>query len=198
AAAGHANLMYRVATAKTHPGWGYMIEQGATTIWESWGGRIYSNGATAADSMIMWATIDEFFYNDLAGIRGPEYYGPAQMTPGFRQIEIRPHVVGDMTHAEASIKTVRGIISSSWRRTKDSFVLKIEIPVNSTAKVCVPTLGLKEFAVTEGGKAIWKNDLYIDGVAGVADARRDVDWVTFDIGSGRYCFKLSGAKSHRP
>ena len=55
----------------------------------------------------------------------------------------------------------------------------------------MPTLGLNEFAITEGGRAIWKNDSYIDGVAGVADARRDVDWITFNVGSGSYRFELT-------
>jgi alpha-L-rhamnosidase len=112
------------------------------------------------------------------------------MTPGFKQIRIRPFVPDDLQHASASIKTVRGVISSSWKRAKDSFVLEIEIPVNSTAKVSVPTFGLKEFAITEGGKASWKNDFYIDGAAGITDGRRDADWVTFDVGSGSYCFEL--------
>ena len=57
------------------------------------------------------------------------------------------------------------------------------------------TLGLNEFAITEGGKAVWKNNSYIDGVAGVANARRDVAGVTFDIGSGRYRSELSGVKT---
>jgi hypothetical protein len=56
----------------------------------------------------------------------------------------------------------------------------------------VPTLGLKEFAVTEGGKAIWEKGFHIDGVAGIAGARRDADWVTFDVGSGSYRFELKG------
>jgi alpha-L-rhamnosidase len=114
------------------------------------------------------------------------------MTPGFKQIRIRPFVPDDLQHASASIKTVRGIISSSWKRTKGSFVLEVEIPVGSTAKVSVPTLGLKELAVTEGDKAVWKNGLYIDGVAGIAAARRDADWITFDVGSGSYRFELKG------
>ena len=192
AAAGHANLMYRVATAKTHPGWGYMVAQGASTIWESWGGRIYANGATAADSMIMWATIDEFFYNDLAGIRGPEYYGPAQMAPGFRQIEIRPHVVGDLTYARASFRSVRGVISSGWKKDGQSLILDVTIPTGSRAKVSVPTMGLKEVVVAESGKPVFKDDAYVTGVAGISDARRTADYVTFDLGSGDYSFRLTG------
>ena len=131
-------------------------------------------------------------YLEIAGIQEPPYYGTREFGPGYGHFHIKPHALGDLKHAEASIKTVRGIISSSWTRTKDSFVLEIDIPVNSTAKVSVPTLGLNEFAITEGGRAIWKNDSYIDGVAGVADACRDVDWVTFNVGSGSYRFELTG------
>jgi len=40
--------------------------------------------------------------------------------------------------------------------------------------------------------SFWKNNSYIDGVAGVANARRDADWVTFDVASGNYRFKLKG------
>jgi len=58
--------------------------------------------------------------------------------------------------------------------------------------VSIPVLGLKDVAIAEGGKAVWKNDLYIDGVAGIVDARRDADWVTFDVGSGSYHFELTG------
>ena len=186
---GYGDVMYNLVNRTTYPGWGYMVDQGATTIWESWG-RFMKSSGRRAESMAMFATIDEFMYSDLAGIKGPDYYGRGFMTPGFKQIRIRPFVPDDLQHASASIKTVRGIISSSWKRTKNSFVLEVEIPVGSTAKVSLPTLGLKELAITEGGKAIWQNDSYVDGVAGIAVARRDADWVTFDVGSGNYRFEL--------
>jgi hypothetical protein len=40
-------------------------------------------------------------------------------------------------------------------------------------------------------QGVWKNNSYIDGVAGVANACRDADWVTFDVGSGTYRFSLT-------
>src|ERR1044072_6273005 len=36
---GHADLAYRIATQRTYPGWGYMVDQGATTIWGLWKGN---------------------------------------------------------------------------------------------------------------------------------------------------------------
>jgi len=187
---GLGQIVYDAVNHTEFPGWGYMIAQGATTVWESWG--MLKGGYHAEESMTMLAGVGRFFYESIAGIQEPPYYGTREFGPGYGHFHIRPHALGDLKHAEASIKTVRGIISSSWKRTKDSFVLEIEIPVNSTAKVSVPTLGLKESAITESGKAIWKDDFYIDGVAGIADARRDADRVTFDVGSGSYRFELTG------
>jgi alpha-L-rhamnosidase len=187
---GLGEIVYKAVNHTEFPGWGYMIDQGATTVWESWG--MLKGGYKAEESMTMLAGVGRFFYESIAGIQEPPYYGTRKFGLGYGHFHIRPHALGDLTRAEASIKTVRGIISSSWKRTKNSFVLAVEIPVNSTAKVSVPTLGLKEFAITEGGKAVWKNDSYIDGVAGIAAARRDVDWVTFDAGSGSYRFELKG------
>jgi len=190
AAQGHGNLMYRVATAKTYPGWGYMVDQGATTIWETWAGYPMSHGYPGAESMIMWATIDEFLYNDLAGIRGPEYYGSDQMVPGFRQIEIRPCVVGDLTHASASIKTIRGIVSSDWKKTGNSLVLNVTIPANASGRVSVPSLGMQNATLTEGGKVLWKDGAYVKGVAGITAGKQEEGYYTFDVGSGEYGFKI--------
>ena len=43
--AGLGQVAYQIASTKTYPGWGYMAENGATTIWELW------NGNTANPSM---------------------------------------------------------------------------------------------------------------------------------------------------
>ena len=187
---GLGEVVYDAVNHTEFPGWGYMIAQGATTVWESWG--MLKGGYHAEESMTMLAGVGRLFYESIAGIQEPHYYGTGRFGPGYRHFNIKPHALGDLTHASASIKTVRGVISSSWKRTKGSFVLAVEIPVNSKAKVSVPVLGMKGVAITEGGKTVWKNDSYIDGVAGITAAARDADWVTFDVGSGSYRFELTG------
>ncbi len=183
---GRADVMYRVATATTYPGWGYMVEQGATTIWEAWG------LGQGAESMIMWATIEEFFYGALAGIRAPDYYGPHPMPPGFQRIRIRPCIVGDLTSASGSMRTVRGMVSSRWRKGKNSVTLEVAIPVGSAAEVSVPKAGLRDVAVEETGKMVWKDGAFVAGVAGLKGASESEGYVTFQTGSGTYSFKLTG------
>ena len=186
---GQGQVLYDLVATPSYPGWGFMVEQGATTIWESWS---LQSTVGAAESMIMWASIDEFFYNDLAGIKGPDYFGPATMTPGFREIHIEPHPLGDLEHAAAAITTVRGQISSHWRRTDHSFSLEVTIPVNSTARISLPTLGLKNVSVNENGTTIWQDNAYLAGCDGITSAHARASFIDVDIGSGTYNFELTG------
>ncbi len=199
---GRGDVLYRVATATDYPGWGYMVREGATTIWECWGGLHSGMPANTRDgvvvhedSMMMFASIQEFFYGDLAGIRGPDYFGTRAVMPGFRQTAIQPRVLGDLESAGASIKTVRGMVSSRWKKEGASIRLDATIPVNSEAKVSVPKLGLSNVVVEEGGKVVWQNGSYVAGTAGITGGNENPDYVTFDVGAGTYTFVLRGGQS---
>jgi len=146
----------------------------------------------------MWTSIDEFFYNDLAGIEGPDYYGPSYMNPGFRQIHIKPHVLGDLKYAKALIKTVRGTISSSWKKRENSLILEVILPVNSQAKVSIPKMGLHNVTIKEGGKVIWKDGSYVSSIAGISDGSESANYVIFNIGSGSYSFELRSEIPKKP
>ncbi len=184
---GQGEVMLRIVSQTSYPGWGFMVTEGASTIWESWS---LESTVGNSESMIMWATIDEFFYHDLAGIKGPDYYGPGYMAPGFKEIEIKPHVLGDLRSASASIKTVRGMVSSSWEKTDDSLTLKVSIPVNSQAKVSIPKIGLKDVTVKESGKIIFEDGLYVGDAPGITNGSESIQYITFNVGSGPYSFKV--------
>ena len=194
---GLGEILYAIINQRTYPGWGYMVEQGATTIWECWG-RDFANrggrGYRRADSMTMLAGVNRFFYNDLAGIQGPSFYGQETMKPGFKEFRIKPHVLGELTWARASIRTVRGVIRSGWKKDGNSLTLEVTIPAGASAKVSVPTLGLEEVTVTEGGKTVWKDGGYRSTVAEVTGGAESADYVTFDVGSGTYRFELTGSR----
>ena len=152
----------------------------ATTVWESFEVDNHSL------NMKMFGSTEKFFYKDLAGI------GPA--APRFRKINVKPRIVEDLTYAKASLKTVRGLVSSSWKKTEDSVTLKVTIPVNSEAKVSVPKIGLKRVMITESDKPVWKNHRYVKTVSGITAGTETDDYVTFDAGSGNYTFRLNGQR----
>ncbi|MHC4216141.1 MAG: alpha-L-rhamnosidase C-terminal domain-containing protein, partial [Planctomycetota bacterium] len=120
-------------------------------------------------------------------------YGPDDVKPGFEEIRIKPHVLGDLTYVKASIRTVRGWVRSAWLKKDNSITLKVTIPVNSDAEVSVPKIGLKNVTVTESGKTIYKNGRFIKGVWGITSATETDDYVTLEIGSGAYSFDLQGS-----
>lgn len=58
--------------------------------------------------------------------------------------------------------------------------------------------GLKNVTTTESGKVVWKDGSYVSGTAGMTDGRQNADYVTFDVGSGYYSFKLRGIRGSDP
>jgi alpha-L-rhamnosidase len=112
------------------------------------------------------------------------------MTPGFKEIEIKSYV-GDLTYARGSIKTVRGVVSSLWKRTEDSLTMEVAIPVNSKAKVSIPKIGLQNVTVTESYKTVCENQRYVKTVPGITARTETDDYITFDAGSDNYTFRLN-------
>ncbi len=177
---GRADVMYTIATQTTFPSWGYQVLGGATTLWETWEGDTHPQ---LSYNMKLFATVEKFFYKDLAGIR--------MTAPGFKTVAIQPQVVGDLKHVSASVNTIRGRVASSWQRNPGSLSLEVCIPVNCRAAVSVPTLGGTNPVIEESGTPVWQVADYVAGVPGIDNGRRDSDCVTFDVGSGNYSFQMT-------
>jgi alpha-L-rhamnosidase len=129
---GFHDVAYTLATHSTYPSWGYMIEKGATTIWENW------NADTKGPEMNSrnhppFAVIGEWMYAYLGGIKPDEEY------PGFKRFVIEPRPVGDLNWVKAEYKSPYGKIVSNWELKDDRFIIDITIPANSMAKVIIPT-----------------------------------------------------------
>lgn len=165
---GHEGLAYKVATQTEYPSWGYMIENGATTMWEHWALDARSRGH------YFLGTVEDWFYKDVAGIQASE-------RTGYRDIAIAPAVTEQMDRARATTQTPFGPVSSDWRREGDRLRLDVDVPVGSKATVRVPAEN--RWAVSEGGKPVTD----ADGVAGV---RAQDGAVLVEVGSGRYSFEV--------
>lgn len=186
------NEMYDIVNTTDYPGWGYMVDQGATTIWECWG-RDFADvgGRRRSDNMTMLAGVNEFFYRYIAGIQGPNFYGAKNMKPGYQEFKIKPYPLKDLTSAKASVQTVRGDISSSWEIDGSTFKLNIEVPVNSKSQVSIPKLGKNKVVISENGSTVWSSNKLIKGICGVTEGVDDGDYITLLVGSGKYSFQAS-------
>lgn len=137
---GRSEVIFEMNNQAEKPGYGYQLKKGATALTEKWDASV---GSFGSNNHFMLGQINEWFYHDLAGI------GPDEAVPGFKNVIIRPNVIGDLTWVKGQYETVRGPVVTHWTRENDMVVLECTIPANCTATVYVPTADAAE--VTEGG-----------------------------------------------
>lgn len=172
---GRSDVIYDIHSKTSTPGYGYILDTGATALTEGWNG-------TASQNHFMLGHIMEWFYHDLAGIQAD----PA--SPGFEKVVIKPVIPGDLTFADASYNSIRGPILSHWTLAGTNFTLNVTIPPGSNGKVCIPTLGTPAVIVREGGTVIWENNAPAGTTASLTFAASEPGYLTWNIGSGTYQF----------
>src|SRR5690606_3035023 len=119
-------LAYTIVNQKDYPGWGHMIEKGATTIWETWK---YSDNVYSQNHP-MFGSVTEWFYRSILGINASE--------PAFRSFSIKPFIADDLNYAKGYYDSPYGIIICDWKKERNDFILKVSVPVNTTALIYLP------------------------------------------------------------
>jgi alpha-L-rhamnosidase len=178
----NSDLAYELATQTTYPSWGYMVENGATTLWELWQNK--TGPSMNSHNHPMFGSLGAWFYNALAGINLDS------AKPGFERLAIAPQVVRDLKWAAGSLDTIRGTVASSWSRSDNGLRLEVTIPVGSQAEVRIPELGLAPVTLSESAHTIWKDGKYESGPAGITGVRKSGEALVVEIGSGNYAFAL--------
>jgi alpha-L-rhamnosidase len=168
---GHMEAAARIVRQKDFPGWGYMLENGATTLWEHWA---YSDN-TFSHNHPMFGSISEWFFKWMAGIQ------PHSQAYGFDRIVIRPQMVSDVDWAEAQYHSVRGKIAVRWDKTPDVVRLSVVIPANTSAEIFVPCPD--PALVREGDKPV-------KSVPEIRYQRLENGCSVYQVGSGSYLFSF--------
>jgi alpha-L-rhamnosidase len=181
---GNADLAYDIACQTTYPSWGYMIENGATTLWELWQRR--EGSSMNSHNHPMFGSVGAWLYKALAGIN------MATGSVGFEGILLQPQMVRDLRHSSGSILTLRGEVGCTWSRTERGVRVEAVVPVGSSAEVVLPKFNLRNIKVIEGEKVLWENGKFVVGVAGVEGATDKDGAIRIRAGSGRYVFILEG------
>lgn len=167
--AGRSDVIFEINNQSEKPGYGYQLKQGATSLTEAW-----DAGRSSSQNHFMLGQLMEWFYHDVAGIIcDPE-------GPGFKQVIIKPSIVGDLTWAKGSYDSFHGTIRSDWKRSEEDLELDITIPPGTSATVFVPARTSSE--VTESGVPAASSK-------GVRFLRDDGRTAIYGIQSGSYSFK---------
>ncbi|WP_207422532.1 glycoside hydrolase family 78 protein [Desertivirga brevis] len=170
---GRADLAYTIASKKTYPSWGYMIENGSTAIWELWNGNTANPKMNSQNHVMMLGDLLIWYYENLAGIKSD------LEEAGYKKIIMRPEMINDLSYVKASYNSVRGEIRSDWKKSGKTFTWNITVPANSKAIVYIPAGGANK--VKEGNKKV-------STVDGVKLLRTEASRVVLEVGSGNYSF----------
>ena len=174
---GYPEVVYKMVNQRSYPGYGYMIREGATTLWERWE-KLEGLGMNSHNH-IMFGTVDMWFYNTLAGIKSLE--------PGWKSLRIKPFIPKNMSYTSASIETIKGVISSSWEKIEVNLKLTVKIPVGCKAKVWIP-IENEDCIIKEGDVIIWRSDEKIEHQVNIEFKGINENYIIFNIGSGFYQF----------
>ncbi len=167
------DLAYTLMNQRDFPSFGYMIDKGATTIWETFQGDV-------SHSHPMFGSVTQWFYRHMGGIV------PDPANPGFKHCIIKPYPVSGLDFAKTTYPSLYGTIKTDWKLNGIDFELTVSIPANSTATVFVLATGAEK--VTEGNKPV-------SGKNSVTFLRMDGKFAVFEIESGKYHFRSEGAGS---
>ncbi|RXK57989.1 alpha-L-rhamnosidase [Lacibacter luteus] len=151
--AGRSDIIFDMNSRDDVPGYGFQLKHGATALTESW--QAYES---VSNNHFMLGHLMEWFFAGLAGIQ------QSNTSVAYKEVVIKPEVVGDITNAKASFESPYGVIKSEWTKTESVFNFQVQIPANSTAVIYIPAKkgqtvlqnGKKATVVYASGKAVVK------------------------------------------
>jgi alpha-L-rhamnosidase len=135
---GCADVVNDTVNLRSFPGWGYMLERGATTLWEHW--KFSDN--TFSHNHPMFGSVSQWFYNWLGGIE------PDVDAVGFDKFTFQPQFLDGLDWVRCTHRSIRGRITCDWTRRDDRVALDLHVPVSTSATLVLPGTGV----LTENGR----------------------------------------------
>ena len=173
---GHSDVAYRLLLQKTYPSWGYMIDHGATTMWERWNGdQKLGDPSMNSFNHYAYGAVAEWLYRNVAGI------DEEAADPGFHHVVLHPQFSAELGQAEASYESAYGPIGSQWKVAGKTITWNVTIPPNTTARLYFP--GNEQTEISENGKNVKQ-------AAGIQFVRSEGGLAIYEAGAGSYAFSL--------
>ena len=148
---GRTDIAYCLLLQDTLPSWGYMVKQGATTLWERWDGDVEMRRLHGLDNsprpfthsvigeLVGMNSYNHFSLGVVTGWLFQYVLGIKSTSQGFQQIRIEPHITQGLAYARGHYDSIRGRVAISWHKSDDKLDFEITIPSNIKANVILPS-----------------------------------------------------------
>ncbi|GAB3432154.1 family 78 glycoside hydrolase catalytic domain [Niabella aquatica] len=152
---GRNDLIYSMTSKTTYPGWGFMKENGATTLWEMWEKDLPGHSMLHSSFLYPGA----WYMDGLAGIKPDK--------PGYTRFIIEPPAAKEtgVEWVDAGLDAPVGLIKNNWKRNNGRLSLSITVPPNSVCLLKLPPedsgivteqQGVIKKRATEHGKIVYE------------------------------------------
>ena len=169
---GHADAAYRLLLNTEYPSWGYMVEHGATTMWERWNGdQMISDPGMNSFNHYAYGAVGEWLYRYAAGI------DTTAMDAGLHTIMLHPNFDARLGNLDFVYDSRYGTIHSEWTVKGDSANWNLTIPANTRARMSLTGAEARRYVIN--GKPLLHSPL----VRKVTD---DQDVNSFELYAGAY------------
>ncbi len=168
---GKSQLLFDMNARDDVPGYGFQLKKGATSLTESWAANEISS-----NNHLMLGHLMEWFYASLGGI------DQQSNSSGYKDILIKPEMVGDIRFANTTFQSPYGKIICNWEKQKEFTIINVEVPANSSATLFIPVN--ETSTVLEGNKMLDKS-------SDVQILKKQDGKLICHIGSGKYAFRIN-------
>ena len=174
---GHSDLAYRLLLNTSYPSWGYLVDHGATTMWERWNGdQMRGDPSMNSYNHYAYGAVADWIYRFAAGIDA------MPSDAGFHTVYLHPNFDSRLGSLDFSYESPYGEIKSRWLTQGQSVVWTVTIPPNATAHL--PLTAAQAAAFTLDGKKLAKSPK----IRLLSNQDRQS---TYELPSGTYSFKVA-------
>ena len=137
--AGNSQLAYRLLLNTAYPSWGYLVEHGATTMWERWNGdQMKSDPSMNSYNHYAYGAVADWIYRYAAGVDA------TPLDAGFHTVVLRPHFDARLGQIALDYESSYGPIHSDWTVKGATAEWHVTLPANTTGWLSADTAeGLK-------------------------------------------------------
>jgi alpha-L-rhamnosidase len=123
---GHALLAYKLLLNTDYPSWGYLVDHGATTMWERWNGdKMKADPSMNSYNHYAYGAVADWIYRYVAGVDA------TALDAGFHTVVLHPIFDARMGKVSFDYASSYGTIHSDWNMEGSTVEWHFILPGNT-------------------------------------------------------------------
>ncbi|MDR3741328.1 MAG: family 78 glycoside hydrolase catalytic domain [Terracidiphilus sp.] len=173
---GHTKEAFTLLLNTKYPSWGYLVEHGATTMWERWNGdQMKNDPGMNSYNHYAYGAVGDWIARYAAGV------DTTPLDAGFHTVVLQPHFDARLGTLDFKYDSTYGPIHSAWTVKETTAEWEITLPANTTGWLALDDMASSQWSL--GGVPLAESKLAThttrDGKPG------------YELAAGNYAFKVT-------